>query len=243
MHPPEIRTEALRLIAAGLTDGAISRELDLPRTTVRDMRRPRRVDRPRCHRCWRPTRSVRFTAGEYAELLGLYLGDGDITTVGRTQRLRLSLDTRHGTIVDEAVRLLSRCFPRNGVDVLRRDDGATSVVYVYSSHLACLLPQHGAGKKHMRPIALEDWQRVLVEQAPWSFLRGLVHSDGCFFINRTGPYRYLSVCFDNRSDDIRTLFVDVCDRVGVRCRPSGTSVRIYGREDVANFAAFVGAKW
>jgi hypothetical protein len=242
VHPPETRAEVLRLIAAGLKDGAVSRELGVPRSTVRDIRNPRRVDRERCWRCWKPSRPVRFTPGEYAELLGLYLGDGHITIQARTQRLRLSLDSRHVAIVRETVDLLARGLPRNRVEVLSRDHGATSVVYVYSSHLCCLLPQHGAGRKHARPIVLEDWQEALVDEAPWSFLRGLVHSDGCFFNNRTGPYRYLSVAFDNRSADIRRLFAKACDRVGVTCRPSGTSVRIYGRSDVAEFAAFVGAK-
>ena len=45
-----------------------------------------------------------------------------------------------------------------------------------------------------------------VAAAPYAFLRGCLHSDGCFFINRTGRYRYLSADFTNRSDDIRALF-------------------------------------
>ena len=188
-------------------------------------------------------RPVELGAGAYAELLGLYLGDGHISLMARTQRLRISLDSRHASIVDETVRLLARGFPRNRVEVITRDDGATSVVYLYCAHLTCLLPQHGPGKKHRRAIALEPWQRDLVAAAPWAFLRGLVHSDGCFFINRTGRYRYLSVCFDNRSREIRELFMDACAQVGVACRPTGTSVRIYRRADVAAFAAFVGAKW
>src|SRR3712207_7199029 len=39
--------------------------------------------------------------------------------------------------------------------------------------------QHGPGRKHLRPIQLEDWQRELVRRHPASFLRGLFHSDGC----------------------------------------------------------------
>lgn len=243
MHPPETRAEVFRLIAAGMTDGAIGRELGLARSTVRDLRAPRRTERPLCLRCWRPTRRVEFTAGEYAELLGFYLGDGHISLVGRSQRLRISLDAAHSAVADDVARLLQRCFPANRVGLVPADHGATVIASVYSSHLACLLPQHGAGKKHERSIALEPWQRRCVEQAPWSFLRGLVHSDGCFFINRTGPYRYLSADFCNSSPEIRQLFVDACRYVGIRPRPAGTRVRIYGRQDVAEFAAFVGAKW
>jgi hypothetical protein len=184
-----------------------------------------------------------FTPGEYAELLGLYLGDGHISDGARTQRLRISFDARHEQLLADAQSLLERCFAENRVGVVHADGGATAVLWVYSSHLGCLFPQCGTGKKHDRPILLEPWQRDLVEQAPWSLLRGLVHSDGCFFINRTGRYAYLSVAFDNRSRDIRELFVDACEIVGVACRPNSRSVRIYRREDVARFAAYVGAKW
>ena len=42
-------------------------------------------DRPRtwnCPRCWRPMRRLAFSAADYAELLGLYLGDGHISVPG-----------------------------------------------------------------------------------------------------------------------------------------------------------------
>ena len=71
---------------------------------------------------------------------------------------------------------------------------------------------------------------------------GCIRSDGCVFINRTGRYEYLSYAFDNRSADIRSLFVDVCRLVGVVCRPAGTSVRIYRRPSVALLAEHVGLK-
>ena len=73
------------------------------------------------------------------------------------------------------------------------------VLWAYSSHLTCLFPQHGAGKKHERPIALEPWQQELVAAAPWAFLRGCIRSDGSVFVNRTGRYEYLSYDFCNLS--------------------------------------------
>jgi Homeodomain-like domain-containing protein len=95
MHSPEIRREALALIAAGVNDCEIARRLGLARTTVRDMRRAESKIRPdtreRCARCWLPTSPVRFTAADYAELLGLYLGDRHISHGARAQRMRLSV--------------------------------------------------------------------------------------------------------------------------------------------------------
>ena len=185
---------------------------------------------------------MRFEAAEYAELLGLYLGDGHITTMPRTQRLRIFLDARYRTIVDETEALLRRCFPDNGVGRVIRHEGAMVVLWTHHNHLACLLPQHGAGKKHERPIALERWQEHLVQSAPWAFIKGCIRSDGCVFLNRTGRYEYLSYSFDNHSADIRALFVATCRSVGVACRPAGTSVRIYRRASVALMFEHVGVK-
>ena len=53
-----------------------------------------------------------FTKEDYAELLGLYLGDGHIVRTGRSDRLRLFLDTRYEGITADAQALLERCFPR-----------------------------------------------------------------------------------------------------------------------------------
>jgi len=244
VHSSTTHDAALALIATGVNDCEIARRLGIPRTTVRDWRAPRYERKPRefCWRCWSSTRSVIFTPSDYAELLGLYLGDGHISRLARTQRLRVFLDSRHSTIVEETDALLCRCFPANRVGRVHPAGKRMVVLWLHHGHLSCLFPQHGPGKKHERRIALESWQVDLVRAAPWALLRGLIRSDGCVFINRTGKYAYLSYCFDNHSEDIRNLFVETCGTVGVDCRPAGTSVRIYRRASVALMAEHVGGK-
>ncbi len=180
---------------------------------------------------------------DYSELLGLYLGDGHILRIGRSQRLRISLDARHPVVVDEALALLSRCFARNVAGRTVRDDGATVIVSVNHVHLPCLFPQHAPGsRKHERAIALEPWQRAIVTAEPWRFLRGCIRSDGCVFVNRTGKYAYVSYDFSNLSPDLLALFAEVCAEVGVQCRRYETCVRIYRRPSVALMLEHVGVK-
>jgi len=245
VHDGALRTTALELVAAGVNDCEIARRLGVPRTTVRDWRHPRyaRAALPvACERCWKPMRRVAFTPDDYAELLGLYLGDGHISAGPRTQRLRLSLDARHPGVVDDAEALLHRCFPGNKVGRVSADRGSTVVLGVYHRHLACLFPQHGAGKKHDRPIVLEGWQRQLVDAAPWAFLRGCIRSDGCVYVNRTGRYEYLSYDFANHSPEILELFVSTCERLGLHPRRYARHTRLYRREDVARLVEHVGMK-
>jgi hypothetical protein len=246
MHPMSVRNEALALIAAGVNDCEVARRLQVPRSTVRDWRRPSYVLKAGsgiCPRCWRTCRRrIVLTDQDYAELLGLYLGDGHIVRTGRSDLLRIFLDTRYSQIVSDTRTLLRRCFPQGGVGLSRSAKGTTTIISLYSTHLACLFPQHGPGPKHGREIRLEEWQRSILERAPWPFLRGLIRSDGCVFVNRTGRHEYVSYDFTNHSGDILGLFTAACDRVGVEYRAYPKRVRIYRRASVALMLQHVGLK-
>jgi hypothetical protein len=227
VHPPAIRAKIRELIAAGVNDCEISRRTGIPRATVRDIRRPpyvRKIEPEVCPRCWRAAKPMRFTPDDYAELLGLYLGDRCISQHPRTTRLRITLDLKYPQIIEDARAMLARCMPSNGVDVSHGGTTGNCVnVSVYSQHLPCLFPQHGPGKKHERHIELEPWQERLVEAAPWALLCGLIRSDGCAFVNRTDihrpePYEYLSYAFSNKSAGIVDLFTRSCESVGVEYR-------------------------
>jgi LAGLIDADG DNA endonuclease family protein len=249
MHPQQVRSATLALIDGGLNDCEVARRTGIPRSTVRDWRRPtyqRKQPDVICPRCWRGTKPIRFTAEEYAEMLGLYLGDGCISPHDRTDRLRVFLDAKYPGIIRDAKALPERCLPQNEVGLVRVHGGTMFVVSLYSSHLICLFPQDGEGKKHERAIVLEAWQRGLVERAPWDLLRGLIRSDGSVFINRTGPYRYLSFHFSNRSKDIIDLLTRACNLVGVEhrvtCWRGLWNVRVNRRTSVALMLAEVGTK-
>ncbi|UJA19809.1 hypothetical protein HJD18_06025 [Thermoleophilia bacterium SCSIO 60948] len=213
--------------------------------------RPRyekRVERERCPRCWASSKPIRFGPADYAQLLGLYLGDGCISRQGRTFRLRIALDAAYPEIVSATAELLRRGFPANPVAEVRGSKGNYISVSVHCAHLPCLLPQHGPGRKHERDLSLEAWQSALLEEHPWSFLCGCIWSDGCSFVNRTGRYEYLAYGFANRSEQIASLFEQSCDRVGVRCRKTYSAttglwqIRVNRRGDVARFLRHVGRK-
>jgi hypothetical protein len=245
MHPVQLREAALRLVAQDVNDCEIARRVGVARTTVRDWRKPRYVPRPPraiCPRCWQRSPQIVFSHEDYAELLGLYLGDGHITQMARTQRLRLSLDAKYPVMNAEIEALLRRCFPENRVGRMVVDNGSCVVIFVYNSHLSCLFPQAGPGRKHERSVALEEWQIDRVLAAPWAFLRGCIRSDGCAFVNRTGPYEYLSYAFTNLSGDIRNMFVAACLFLDLDVRPGRKNIRINRRASVARLLEHVGVK-
>src|SRR5918996_654744 len=81
--------------------------------------------------------------GTYVYLLGVYLGDGCISTHPRgVYRLRLTLDAAYPRIVDEAARAMGTVIPSSRVGKILRP-GCVEVSS-YSKGWPCLLPQHGA---------------------------------------------------------------------------------------------------
>jgi len=183
-----------------------------------------------------------FTPEDYSELLGLYLGDGYVVRLARTYKFRLFLDSKHREVVRESAALLERCFSHNVVGTTYGHEGRMTVLSVHSVHLGCIFPQHAPGQKHKRPIVLEDWQNGLVARAPWHFLKGLIRSDGCSFINRTGQYEYLAYQLDNHSSDILDLFCATCEMVDLEYRRYVRYVRINRRSSVARLKAKIGVK-
>jgi hypothetical protein len=107
------------------------------------------------------------------------------------------------------------------------------------------VPPTRSGTKHLRRIELTAWQSWIVAEQPTSLLRGLIHSDGCRVINRVGKgkYVYPRYLFSNRSEDIRRIFREACDSIGVRpTNPKPDEISIARRVDVVALEAFVGPK-
>jgi hypothetical protein len=244
MHDLELRHRALDLIACGVNDCEVGRRLGVALTTVRHWRWAKERNAPAralCWRCRQPTRRIALSAADYAEVLGLYLGDGHISPLPRRAPALVA-----GREVPDHHRRRRGApharVPRVPGRPVVADGGSTVVLWVYHRHLSCLFPQHGPGKKHQRPIALEPWQHDPVGSAPWAFARGCIRSDGCSFVNRTGRYSYLSFEFRNWSQDILGIFAATCAGLGLHPRRYRDRVGLRRRADVAELMTHVGVK-
>jgi len=113
----------------------------------------------------------------------------------------------------------------------------------YSKRWPLLFPQHGPGRKHERTIELVPWQRDIVDRHPREFLRGLIHSDGCRVLNRVNGKDYPRYLFDQVSADIRRLFCEACDRLGIAYTQSRwKTISVVRAASVAALDSFVGPK-
>jgi hypothetical protein len=231
---------ALRLKDVGLSVVAISRELGIPRPTINDWVRGKLPHS--------------FTADEtstwqigplpksYVYLLGLYLGDGCISAHPRdVYRLRIALDERYPLIIDECAAAMKEVMPANKVGRVKRK-GCVEVSS-FSKRWPLLFPQHGPGKKHERRIVLTDWQSNFVWTYPELLIRGLIQSDGCRFTNTGTNWTSPRYSFTNLSVDIRRIFADACDLLGLRWTQSYPhTVYVSRKADVERMDGFVGPK-
>jgi hypothetical protein len=74
-------------------------------------------------------------------------------------------------------------------------------------------------------------------------LRGLIHSDGCRVVANDRGVESVRYHFSNLSEDIKGLFCDSLDRLGISwTRPSRREVAVYRRADTARLDTFMGPK-
>jgi hypothetical protein len=242
----------MALMEAGRGDSEIGRLTRIPRGTINARRYGRgtayhlrlRVADP----SWRPA-----CPSEYCYLLGLYLGDGYVyVSPLRAAWIVITLDLSYPGIVQAAMRALEACFPDTPAHRFLHSYGSAAAVKLNHPALPFAFPQHGAGRKHLRPIQLEPWQRQLTTKFPHALLRGLIHSDGCRTINRfktklpsgrVAAYEYPRYFFSNLSDDIRRIFCEHCELLGIRWTQSNPrNISISHRKSVALMDEFIGPK-
>jgi hypothetical protein len=186
----------------------------------------------------------------YAELLGWYLGDGHISRQRRgVFGLHIVNDQRYVNDIARIGDLMRRVKPGSRPHT-RKVPGAVIVTASWK-HWPCLFPQHGPGRKHERPIILDDWQQRIVETNPGPFLRGLFHSDGCRAKNWTRKlvagqwkrYDYPRWQFTNMSTDIRELCCSALDLAEIPWRQSNhKTISVSTRAGVARLDELIGPK-
>jgi hypothetical protein len=149
---------------------------------------------------------------EYSYILGLYLGDGHISNMGRSYRLRFSLDCKYTKLNEFAKEMLQKLFSDNKINILNVDN-SWIVLSVYNKYIIKgLFPQIGDGKKHTRDISLKDWQWNIIDYN-YLFL-GLFHSDGCYYLNSKQKKYYYQ--FSNKSKDLIDTFKKCCEYLNLK---------------------------
>jgi hypothetical protein len=251
MHEVATRQTALDLLSIGLSRRDVCRILKVGyNSTYRWELRLEPSHRASFIRCFRCSDEPPADPFAYLYLLGQYLGDGHIRRSGRSICLSVTCCTDYPRIIREVERAFADVLEAS-VFHRRRPHVRCLNIEATTRHWLHLFPQHGPGRKHERTIALEPWQQDLVDADPRPLIRGLLHSDGWRGSNwttrtvggTTKRYVYPRYQFSNMSTDIRGIFTDALDQLGIAWRQNNyNSISVARREAVAALDAFVGPK-
>jgi hypothetical protein len=256
MYSSDVRRNAVALMGCGFSLRSISMSTGISRATLHYWREHPEANahiHASCSRC-ADSPTLPEPRDDYAYLLGLYLGDGCISRAGAKEKdvwkPRIICANAWPGLLQECARATRSIRPGNSVGVQQKPGCAE--VSSCSKHWPCLFPQYGPGRKHLRAIALQPWQRAIVLRNPGHFARGLFHSDGYRGINRVRArhadgdrwYEYPRYLFTNESSDILRLCGETLDQLGVGWRFSRrNAISVARREAVARLDGFVGPKY
>ena len=249
------------MLREGIPNAQVARTLDIPTGTIgwwwhEDRRRSGTSPGKHlsiCPRC--NPEQLPLNREAYSYLLGLYLGDGCICTGAALRKkgvylLTVACADAWPGLMNECEAAIHAVMPHK--QVFRRKKPGCHYVSSSSKHWPCLFPQHGPGREHERAIILEPWQQEIVDEFPEKFIRGLIHSDWCRALNsavrkrdgKTTRYFYSRYHFTNESADIRALFTDTLDKLGIEWRYNNPrkNISIAKRQSVRRLDEFVGPK-
>jgi hypothetical protein len=164
----------------------------------------------------------------------------------------VACDRKYNDIIEEVIAAMESTFPDRRAIRIEASVGLSDVISIITPAIGRAFPQHGPGRKHLRPIVLADWQLKLTRAHPESLIRGLIHSDGCRVLNRfktklprgrVADYSYVRYFFSNLSEDIRRIFWEHCKLLGIRVTQSNhRNLTVSHRNSVAILEDIVGPK-
>jgi intein-encoded DNA endonuclease-like protein len=167
----------------------------------------------------------------YAFLLGEYLGDGHIICSKKLKngnnvfKFRIFQDTKYPNVIKE-IQSAMQIILGGCISVVKKKEENCVEIFTYSTQVATLFPQLGPGKKHNRKIVILEWQKKIIEEYPFDFLKGLIYSDGCIFLNKKSGQYWID--FTNRSEDIKEIYEEVLGSLGIMSsrNSKGLNVRV-----------------
>jgi len=125
-------------------------------------------------------------SGLLAYVVGLALGDGNLSANGRATRLRVTCDAKYPELAARIHRALVELFPFNKVSIIPKTDRCFDIS-CHSQHWESLVGWRvGKGSKIDQQVSVPDWVKSKPEYVI-ACLKGLLETDGSIYSDRGYP--------------------------------------------------------
>lgn len=143
----------------------------------------------------------------FAELIGIYMGDGNLGHYPRCQYLRIYFNPRQKQYIEAVTNLLVKQFGKNPYEKYRRDARVTFLEISLKDMSGYM--GFPTGSKIRNKIRIPSWIRISNNYTK-ACLRGLFDTDGCIYITG-GKYRIINYTSHNYSmlEDIYNALKDL----------------------------------
>lgn len=167
---------------------------------------------------------------DLAELIGITLGDGSLTSLPRTEALRVVCNSKHKRYIERIAILIQKVFDKRPRVSKRKGERAADIV-LYRNDLSAKL-NIPCGNKIKNRVKVPKW---IKQNRIYSIncLKGLFETDGCFQENGNNYTSYIE--FKNNYNNLLNDVYQMLNELGYHPQFGKNYVRLARTEETFNF--------
>lgn len=176
-----------------------------------------------------------FKSNELAFLIGISLGDGNIQSFPRTDRLLVSLNTKYPELVDYVSLIMSKIFEKEAV-VKKVKKSNCMRVWIYQKNISNRLGIP-AGDRRKSILEIPDWIWGSNDFLIW-YLKGLFEAEGSLSIHL--PTCTYNFSFSNKNKKLLENVKKGLVKLGFHPEERNNAIRLRRKADVECFRKLIG---
>ena len=141
-------------------------------------------------------------------IIGLSLGDGNLSLVRNTVRLRITCDTKYPFLINKILNSLKILLPDNKAYIVKHPTNSLDIS-IYSNYLENLLGWKAkGGSKFLQKVSVPNWVKEN-DDYKINCLRGLIETDGSIYNDRGYKMVIFKSIIPNLTQDFYNMVVSL----------------------------------
>lgn len=173
-------------------------------------------------------------SSKLAFLIGISLGDGNIQSFPRTDRLLIVLNTKYPKLIEFVAAIMSETFDKEAV-VKKVKNSNCKRVWIYQKNISVRLGIP-TGDRRKSSIEIPDWIWESKEYLIW-YLKGLFEAEGSLCVHL--PTCTYNFAFSNRNEKLLENVKKALVKLGFRPEVKNDAIRLRKKAEVECFRKLI----